>query len=155
MPHGWFHQDDALWQTTDEGSNKIYNGIIEIGVPFMDRNAFGLSRMVGPVATVVNGARTEGYIDYATTGSPAELHKALTTCGVIFEQRHQKIAMTGIRAWLQDARSKAQVAPAQRQLGWDSTKMYEHDSSYVLGEDIYRRLGYEELFSYRLYGAMP
>jgi ribosomal protein S18 acetylase RimI-like enzyme len=25
----------------------------------------------------------------------------------------------------------------------------------VMGEDIYRRLGYEELFSYRLYGAMP
>jgi hypothetical protein len=24
-----------------------------------------------------------------------------------------------------------------------------------MGEDIYRRLGYEELFSYRLYGAMP
>lgn len=25
----------------------------------------------------------------------------------------------------------------------------------VMGEDIYRRLGYEELFSYRLFGAMP
>ena len=25
----------------------------------------------------------------------------------------------------------------------------------VMGEDLYRRLGYEELFSYRLYGAMP
>jgi predicted acetyltransferase len=24
-----------------------------------------------------------------------------------------------------------------------------------MGEDLYRRLGYEELYSYRLYGAMP
>jgi hypothetical protein len=138
MPQNWFHQDNMLWMHTDDGPSRIYSGTIEIGMPFMDRNSFGVSRMLAPVATIVNGARTEGYVDYATTGSPSELHKALTSCGIIFEQRHHKSAMNNIRAWLQDARSKAVVAPAQRQLGWDSTKMYEHDSAYVLGDTIYR-----------------
>jgi hypothetical protein len=110
MPQNWFHQDNMLWMHTDDGPSRIYSGTIEIGMPFMDRNSFGVSRMLAPVATIVNGARTEGYVDYATTGSPSELHKALTSCGIIFEQRHHKSAMNNIRAWLQDARSKAVVS---------------------------------------------
>jgi hypothetical protein len=137
MPQGWFYRDNALWTESDDGPNKIYGGIIDVGEPFMERNSFGISRMLVPMGTTVNGVRTEGTIDYAMIGSPAELYKSLTTCGIVFEQRYHKGAMTTIRAWLQDVRTKAKVLPARRQLGWDTTAMYTHDASYTLGETTY------------------
>jgi hypothetical protein len=138
MPQGWFHQDGMLWMHTEEGSTKIYSGTIEVGDPFMDRNNFGISRLLAPMATIVNGSRTEGYVDYAATLSPGELHKALTSCGIVFEPRYHKNAMATIRAWLQDVRSKAAVSPAHRQLGWNSTAIYDHAARYILGETTYQ-----------------
>jgi hypothetical protein len=141
MPQGWSYKNGTLWVTHDEGSVEIYKGTIEVGDPYMDRSNFGAQRTLVPLATTMNGSRTEGYIDYAMISSPVELYKSLTSCGIVFEQRHFKNAMTAIRAWMQVVRTKAVVAPARRQLGWNSTAMYDNDTSFILGENSYHADG--------------
>jgi hypothetical protein len=138
MPNGWFHQDNVLWAASDDGPVKIYDGFIDVGVPYSDRNHLGQKHTYVPVGTVMNGARTENIIDYTATFSPGDLYKALTTCGIIPDQRNSKSFLSGMRSWLQEARTKAVVMPARRQLGWDTTALYEHDVPYILGETAYQ-----------------
>ena len=141
MPQGWFHKDGELWTTSEEGPYKLYDGIIEIGFPYTDSNTLGQKRTLIPVATIVKGARTENYVDYAVTATPSDLYRALTTCGIVIGQRYFKPTLAGMRSWLQEARTQAAIAPARRQLGWDSTAVYDHKAAYVLGEHVHHPKG--------------
>jgi GNAT superfamily N-acetyltransferase len=68
------------------------------------------------------------------------------------------VGMVGWVAAIPEARGRGLAAACTV---WATNTGFERGATVVslqashMGEDIYRRLGYEELFSYRLYGAMP
>ena len=68
------------------------------------------------------------------------------------------IGMVGWVAAVPEARGRGLAAAATV---WATNEAFRRGAGVAslqaseMGEDIYRRLGYEELYSYRLYGAMP
>jgi GNAT superfamily N-acetyltransferase len=70
----------------------------------------------------------------------------------------EDVGMVGWVAAVPEARGRGLAAACTV---WATNTAFEHGAKVAslqastMGEDLYRRLGYEELFSYRLYGAMP
>ena len=77
-------------------------------------------------------------------------------CASLYEA--DGVGMVGWVAAIPEARGRGLAAACTV---WATNTGFERGAAIVslqashMGEDIYRRLGYEELFSYRLYGAMP
>lgn len=143
-----------------------------------------LAELAGDIRAVETQADAEAYwaicdVAYPSLGFPAGLFKeAFEPSELLDEQRvwaclaHEEgravacasiwmtggVGMVGWVASLPESRGRGLAAACTVRV---TNYAFQHGSDFAslqasaMGEDIYRRLGYEEIFSYRLLGAMP
>ena len=98
---------------------------------------------------LLDDARTGACLALGDQGAPQ-------ACACIFMA--DGVGMVGWVAALPEARGRGLAAAATV---WATNQAFRRGAAVAslqastMGEDIYRRLGFEELYRYRLYGAMP
>jgi hypothetical protein len=139
MPEHWLVLQDSLHIRSDDGPQLLYNGIIEFGQPFKERDMVGGKNDIQYLPLIARTAhdRHELFLHLGMHASLQELKKAFSTVGIIPEVRQEKEFFNGMRAWIQQITDGSTSVKPVRQMGWQSHESSDTEAGFVLGTTLY------------------
>jgi hypothetical protein len=138
MPEHWLKIGKTLCLRSDDGPQLLYNGTIEFGQPFKERDPMSKNDIQFLPLTAHSSFDTHTmFLHMGTHASPQELKKAFSTVGILPETRMEKEFYNGMRAWIQEITDKSTSVKPVRQMGWQSHESSNTDAGFVLGNTLY------------------
>lgn len=138
LPDAWTIKDNQIYLKTEEGLALLYNGAIEFGVPFKEKDPLSKNDIQYLPLTATTEKDTHGlYLHMGMHASPQELKKAFSTVGILPETRMEKEFYNGMRAWIQEITDKSTSVKPVRQMGWQSHEAGDTEAGFVLGDTLY------------------
>lgn len=138
MPEKWLLHGNALWLHSDDGPQLLYNGAIEFGQPFKERDPQSKNDIQYlPVRARTQQDQHELFMHMGTHASLQELKKAFSTVGIIPEMRMEKEFYNGMRAWIQKITDESTSVKPARQMGWQSHESGDTSAGFVIGTTLY------------------
>lgn len=138
LPENWLMRGTTLCMRSDDGPQLLYNGMIEFGQPFKERDPFSKNDIQYlPVIARSPNDRHELFLHMGAHASLAELKKAFSTVGILPEARMEKEFYNGMRAWIQKITNDATSVKPVRQLGWQSHEAGDTSAAFVIGTTLY------------------
>lgn len=138
MPENWLMRGTTLCMRSDDGPQLLYNGVIEFGQPFKERDTFSKNEVQYlPVIARSPRDRHELYLHMGAHASMTDLKKAFSTVGILPEARMEKEFFNGMRAWIQKITNDATSVKPVRQLGWQSHEAGDTSAGFVIGSTLY------------------
>lgn len=138
LPEHWLLRGNTLCLRSDDGPQLMYNGIIEFGQPFKEKDPFSKNEIqyLPLIARTVQD-RHELFLHMGTHASLQELKKAFATVGILPETRMEKEFYNGMRAWIQKITEESTSVKPVRQMGWQSHEAADTAAGFVLGTQLY------------------
>jgi len=138
MPENWQLRGTTLCLRSDDGPQLLYNGLIEFGQPFKEKDAFSKNDIQYlPLIARSAQDRHELFLHMGTHASLQELKKAFSTVGILPETRMEKEFYNGMRAWIQKITDESTSVKPVRQMGWQSHEAADVEAGFVLGTTLY------------------
>jgi hypothetical protein len=138
MPANWMLAGATLCLHSDDGPQLLYNGVIEFGQPFKEKDPTSKNDIQYlPVRARTAQDKHELYLHMGTHASPQELKKAFSTVGILPETRMEKEFYNGMRAWIQKITDESTSVKPVRQMGWQSHESGDTQAGFVLGSTLY------------------
>lgn len=138
MPENWAVVGTTLCMRSDDGPQRLYNGMIEFGQPFKEKDPLSKNEIQFlPLIARSSKDRHEMYLHMGMHASPQELKKAFSTVGILPETRMEKEFYNGMRAWIQEITDKSTSVKPVRQMGWQSHESADTSAGFVLGSTLY------------------
>lgn len=138
MPENWVLRGGALFVRSDDGLQLLYNGRIEFGQPFKERDPTSKNDIQFlPLRARTAMDEHEMYLHMGAHASLQELKKAFTSVGILPETRLEKEFINGMRAWIQKITDESTSVKPVRQMGWQSHEASDTQAGFVLGTTLY------------------
>lgn len=138
MPEHWLMRGSTLCVRSDDGPQLLYNGTIEFGQPFKERDPTSKNDIQYlPLIAKSSQDRHEMFLHMGTHASLQELKKAFSTVGILPETRTEKEFFNGMRAWIQKITDESTSVKPVRQMGWQSHDSIDATAGFVLGTTLY------------------
>lgn len=138
MPETWFVRGAALFMRTEDSPQLLYNGLIEFGQPFKEKDPLSRNDVQYlPLRATTALDRHELFLHMGAHASLQELKKAFTTVGILPETRMEKEFYNGMRAWIQKITDESTSVKPVRQMGWQSHESSDITAGFVLGTTLY------------------
>ena len=138
MPEHWLLVGGTLCLRSDDGPQLLYNGVIEFGQPFKEKDPQSKNDIQFLPLTAHSSQDTHTmFLHMGTHASPQELKKAFSTVGILPETRMEKEFYNGMRAWIQEITDKSTSVKPVRQMGWQSHEAADIKAGFVIGNTLY------------------
>jgi len=138
MPESWALIGGKLCLRSDDGPQLLYNGTIEFGQPFKEKDPLSKNDVQFlPLLAHSANDHHNMLLHMGMHASPQELKKAFSTVGILPETRMEKEFYNGMRAWIQEVTDKSTSIKPVRQMGWQSHEAADTDAGFVLGNTLY------------------